>query len=88
MNTEEQIIGFNNNENNKFFKDPLKGGYFKRLFDFMQYVKSLVDDKKITAEYAEKIMERAYKSGMEAVLQTLAMNDPNFNVNDPVKIAK
>ena len=90
MNTEEQSIGFNNNENNdsNFFKDPLKEGYFKRLFNFMQYVKSLVDDKKITAEYAEKIMERAYKSGMEAISQTLAVNDPNFNVNDPVKIAK
>lgn len=90
MNTEEQIMGFNNNENNgtNFFKDPLKDGYFKKLLDFMQYVKSLVDDKKITEEYAEKIMEAAYKRGLEAISQTIAVNDPNFNVNDPVKIAK
>ena len=38
MNTEEQIMGFNNNENNgtNFFKDPLKDGYFKKLLDFMK----------------------------------------------------
>ena len=33
-------------------------------------------------------MEAAYKRGLEAISQTMAVNDPNFNVNDPVKIAK
>ena len=87
MNTEEQIYGISNNEVN-FFKDPLKDGYFKRQLDTIKYVKSLLDNKEISEEQANKLMEEISRRTLEAVSQTLAMNDPNFNVNNPVKIPR
>ncbi len=83
MNTEEQIYGINNQKVN-FFKDPLKDGYFERLLETIEYIKSLLDSKKISDEQANKLMEEIVKR----VSQTLAMHDPNFNVIDHGKIPR
>lgn len=87
MNTEEQIYGINN-KNVIFFKDPLKDGYFERLLEVIEYIKSLLDSKKISDEQANKLMEEIAKRALDAFSQTLAMNDPDFNVIDPVKIPR